>query len=86
MKLSLPPALEDYVSSQVKAGEFASADEVVGQAVRLFREAQESVAMDEMRTAFAGVDARGRKGEPTAKDRSLIDRIIKEYRTSKRHA
>ena len=45
MKVSLPAALEDFVSSQVKSGEFDDASEVVGEALRLRREAHESKAI-----------------------------------------
>jgi putative addiction module CopG family antidote len=44
VKVSLPAALEDFVSSQVKSGEFDDASEVVGEALRLPREAHESKA------------------------------------------
>lgn len=86
MKVSLPSALEDFVSSQVKSGEFDDASEVVGEALRLLREARESKAMEEMRTAFTGVDSFGGKGEPTAKDRALIAKLIRTRRSDKRRA
>jgi len=86
MKVSLPPALEDFVSSQVKSGEFDDASEVVGAAVRLLREERENKALEEMRTAFAGVDSSGGKGEPTARERAFIGRLIKSHRSGKRRA
>lgn len=49
MKVSLPSALEDFVSSQVKSGEFDDASEVVGAALRLLREERERKAIEEMR-------------------------------------
>jgi putative addiction module CopG family antidote len=64
--------LEDFVSSQVHSGEFGDASEVVGEALRLLRNERETKAVEEMRTAFAGVDSFSGKGEPTAKDRALI--------------
>lgn len=86
MKVSLPSALEEFVSSQVKSGEFDDASEVVGEALRLLRETHERKAMQEMQVAFAGVDSSGGKGEPTAKNRSLIQNLIKVHRSSKRRA
>jgi putative addiction module CopG family antidote len=84
MKVSLPSALEDFVSSQVKSGEFDDAGEVVREALRLLRTEQEAKAMEEMRAAFAGVDSSGGEGEPTAKERALIRSIIGNYRSGKR--
>jgi putative addiction module CopG family antidote len=86
MKVSLPPALEDFVSSQVKSGEFDDAREGVGEALRLLRDARESKAMEEMRSAFAGVDSPGCKGEPTAGDRALIGKLLRKHRSGKRRA
>jgi putative addiction module CopG family antidote len=84
MKVSLPSALEDFVSSQVKSGEFDDAGEVVREALRLLRNEQEARSMEEMRAAFAGVDSSGGKGEPTAKDRALIHNLIRSHRSGKR--
>ena len=84
MKVSLPPALEDFVSSKVKSGEFDDASEVVGQALRLLREADEAKAMEDMKSAFAGVDSSGGRGEPTARDRALIGKLIENHRSGKR--
>jgi antitoxin ParD1/3/4 len=86
MNVSLPAALEDFVSSQVKSGEFGDASEVVREALRRLREEQESKALAEMRGAFAGVDSVGRKGEPTAKDRAMIGKFITSHRSGKRRA
>jgi putative addiction module CopG family antidote len=86
MKVSLPSALEDFVSNQVNSGEFGDANEVVGEALRLLRDEQETKAMAEMRAAFAGVDSFGGKGEPTAKDRALIRDLIRRHRSGKRRA
>jgi putative addiction module CopG family antidote len=86
MKVSLPSALEDFVSSQVKSGEFDDASEVVGEALRLLRKERESKAIEEMRSAFAGVDSSGVKGEPTARDRALIGKLIKSHRSGHRLA
>ena len=84
--MSLPPALEDFVSSQVKSGEFDDASEVVGEALRLLRDERESKAIEEMRSAFAGVDSSGSKGEPTARDRAFISKLIKTHRSGHRRA
>lgn len=81
--MSLPAALEDFVSSQVKSGEFDDASEVVGEALRLPREAHESKAMEAMRTAFAGVDSSGGKREPMARERALIGKLIQTHRSGK---
>ena len=86
MKVSLPSALEDFITSQVDSGEFGDASEVVGEALRLWRNARETKAIEEMRTAFAGVDSFGGRGEPTAKDRVLIGRLIKRHRSGQRRA
>jgi putative addiction module CopG family antidote len=86
MKVTLPSALEDFVHSQVKSGEFDDAGEVVRQALRLLRNEQEAKAMEEMRAAFVGVDASGGKGEPTAKDRAFIQKLIRSHRSAKRRA
>jgi putative addiction module CopG family antidote len=84
VKVALPAALEDFVSSQVRSGEFGDASAVVSEAVRLMRETQEKAAMEEMQRAFSGVDGISGKGTPTAKDRALIDQLVKEYRRGKR--
>lgn len=86
MKVSLPSALEDFVSNQVESGEFDDAGEVVREALRLLRNERESKAMEEMRAAFAGVDVAGGRGEPTAKDRALIRNLIRSHRSGKRRA
>jgi putative addiction module CopG family antidote len=86
MKVTLPSALEDFVSSQVNSGEFGDASAVVGEALRLLRNAKETKATEEMRTAFAGVDSFGGKGEPTAKERTLIRHLIGRHRSGERRA
>jgi putative addiction module CopG family antidote len=83
MNVSLPAALEEFVSSQVKSGEFGDASEVVGEAVRLLRDAQERAAMDGMRAAFAGVDSSAAKSRPTARDRALIGELVRRHRSGK---
>jgi len=40
----------------------------------------------EMRTAFAGVDSSGGEGEPTARDRAFIGKLIESHRSGKRRA
>jgi len=84
MKVSLPSALEDFVRSQVKSGEFDDASAVVGEALRLLRETREFKAIEEMRAAFAGVDSFGGKGEPTARDRAFIGKLTQSHRSGKR--
>jgi hypothetical protein len=42
--------------------------------------------MEEMRAAFAGVDSFGGKGEPTARDRAFIAKLIQSHRSGKRRA
>ena len=86
MNVSLPSALEDFVRSQVKSGEFGDASEVVREALRLLRDARESKAMEEMKAAFAGVDSSGDKAEPTIKDRAFIQKLIANHRSAKRRA
>ena len=86
MHVTLPSALEEFVSSQVKSGEFDDASDVVREALRLMRSEHEAKAMLEMRAAFAGVDSSGGKGEPTAKDRAFIQDLIKGHRSGKRRA
>lgn len=86
MNVSLPTALQDFVRSQVKSGEFADADEVVCEALRLLREEHEARAMADMQEAFAGIDSAGGKGEPSIQDRALIQRLIRDHRSGKRRA
>ncbi len=86
MKVSLPSALEEFVNNQVKSGEFHDPSQVVGEALRLLRDARESKAMDEMRSAFAGVDFSEPRGEPTVRDRAFIGRLIHGHRSGKRRA
>jgi len=86
MNVSLPSALEDFVSSQVKSGEFDHPGEVVCAALRWFREEREGKAMETMRSAFAGVDAVGGNREPTARDRAQIAKLIAGHRSVKRRA
>jgi len=86
MNVTLPSALEEFVSSQVKSGEFDDASDVVREALRLMRNEHEAKAMEEMRVAFAGVDSSGGKGEPTAKDRAFIQNLISNHRSGKRRA
>jgi putative addiction module CopG family antidote len=86
MKVSLPSALEDFITSQVNSGEFGDASEVIGEALRLLRNERETKAMEEMRAAFAGVDSSGGQGEPTARDRALIRRLIQRHRSGQRRA
>jgi putative addiction module CopG family antidote len=83
VKISLPSALEDFVSSQVKSGEFDDASQVVSEALRLLREERESKAREEMRAAFAGVDSSGGKDEPSARDRAFIGNLIESHRSGK---
>jgi putative addiction module CopG family antidote len=78
--------LDDFVSSQVNSGEFGDASEVVGEALRLLRDARETKTMGEMRAAFAGVDAFRGKGKPTAKERALIRDLIRRHLSGKRRA
>lgn len=80
MNVSLPPTWEQFVAGQVSAGEFGNASEVVREALRLLRDRQESRALEEMRAAFAGVDPHGGPGEPTPKDRALINQIVRRHR------
>ena len=84
MNVSLPSALEAFVSSQVKSGEYDDPGEVVREALRLLRSEQEAKALAEMRAAFAGVDLSGGKQEPTVKDRALIHNLIERRRSGKR--
>lgn len=83
MNVSLPPTWEQFVASQVSAGEFGNASEVVREALRLLREQQESRALEEMRAAFAGVDPHGGEGEPTPEARALIGQAIQRHRKRK---
>jgi putative addiction module CopG family antidote len=83
MNVSLPQTWEEFVASQVHSGEFGNASEVVREALRLLRDRQESRALDEMRAAFAGVDAHGGQGEPTPQDRALISQLVRRHRKGK---
>jgi putative addiction module CopG family antidote len=86
MNVSLPQTWEQFVASQVSAGEFGNASEVVREALRLLRDQQESRALEEMRAAFAGVDPHGGQGEPTSRERGLIAQAIKRHRKGKARA
>jgi putative addiction module CopG family antidote len=86
MNVSLPQTWEQFVASQVKAGEFGNASEVVREALRMLRDHQEDRAGAQMRAAFAGVDPHGGAGEPTPQDRARISRIIRRHRKSKGRA
>lgn len=83
VNVSLPQTWEQFVASQVSAGEFGNASEVVREALRLLRDQQETRAQEEMRSAFAGVDPHGGQGEPTPRDRALIGQIIRRHRQGK---
>jgi len=83
MNVSLPRTWEEFVATQVASGEFGNASEVVREALRLLREQQERRTLEEMRSAFAGVDAHGGEGEPTGKERVLIDQLIRRHRSGK---
>ena len=83
MNVSLPYSLQEFVTNQVKSGQFENVNDVLREALRLLRDEQETKAMKEMRAAFAGVDSSRRKAEPTAKDRALINKLIKRHRRSK---
>jgi hypothetical protein len=54
------------------------------EAGRLRRNKRDAKAMEEMRAAFVGVDPFGGKGEPTSKERAIVDDIIKSYRSGTR--
>lgn len=86
MNVSLPQTWEQFVASQVSAGEFGNASEVVREALRLLRDQQESRALEEMRAAFADVDPHGGQGEPTPQERALISRAIRRHRQGKLRA
>ncbi|MCX6902863.1 MAG: type II toxin-antitoxin system ParD family antitoxin [Verrucomicrobia bacterium] len=86
MNVSLPQPWEQFVASQVSAGEFGNASEVVREALRLLRDQQESRALEQMRAAFAGVDPHGGQGEPTPEARALIGRAIQRHRKAKGRA
>jgi putative addiction module CopG family antidote len=86
MNVSLPQTWEQFVASQVRAGEFGNASEVVREALRLLRDQQESRARAEMAAAFAGVDPHGGPGEPATQDRALIGQIIRRHRNGKGRA
>ncbi len=86
MDVSLPQPWEQFVATQVSAGEFGNAREVVREALRLLRDQQESRASEEMRAAFAGVNPNSSKGEPTLQDRALIAQVIRRHRQGKRQA
>jgi putative addiction module CopG family antidote len=83
MNVSLPQTWEQFVATQVSAGEFGNASEVVREALRLLRDRQETRARAEMRAAFADVDRHGGLEEPTPQDRALIGQIIRRHRKGK---
>ncbi len=86
MNVSLPPTWEQFVATQVRAGEYGNASEVVRDALRLLREQQETRAEQELRAAFGDVDAHGGQGEPSATDRESIGEVIRKHRRAKARA
>ena len=86
MNVSLPPTWEQFVASQVRAGEYGNASEVVRDALRLLREQQETRAEQELRAAFGDVDSHGGQGEPSATDRESIGEVIRKHRRAKARA
>ncbi len=83
MNVSLPSNWEQFIASQVRAGEFGNASEVVREALRLLRDQQEARAEQELRAAFAGVDPHGGHGEPSEEDRALIGGIVERHRKAR---
>lgn len=83
VNVSLPPTWEQFVASQVSAGEFGNASEVVREALRLLRDQQETRAIEEMRAAFLAVDPHGGEGEPTPRARALIAQTVQRHRRGK---
>lgn len=84
MQVTLPSALKDFVTEQVKSGEFDDASAVVSEAVRRLRDAHE--AMAKMRAAFAAVDSDNGRRQASARDRALINELVKTHRANKRRA
>ena len=83
VNVSLPQTWEQFVTSQVSAGEFGNASEVVREALRLLRDQQETRAAEELRAVFADVDPHGGQGEPTPHDRAEIAQAIRRHRQRK---
>lgn len=50
MKVSLTPELEKFVTEEVRSGKYSSAEEVIGEGLRLLRERKEQAANGEMQT------------------------------------
>ena len=80
MNVSLPASWEQWIQSQVRSGEFSSPSDVVYEALMLFRDRQEQLGLEEMRCAFAGLDQRNARGEPTDEDLAMIDRAVRSVR------
>jgi antitoxin ParD1/3/4 len=81
MNVSLTPALKKFVAAKVRAGQYASADEVVRDALRSLRAQEETSAADviELRREIAiGLNQLdgGEKSAFTAKDIQKIGRKI----------
>jgi putative addiction module CopG family antidote len=83
VNVPLPEAWEQFVASQVRAGEFGNASEGVREALRLLRDKQERRALEEMRSVFARIDPHGGEGEPNATERALIADVIQARRRAK---
>ncbi len=80
MNVLLPAPWEQWIQSQVRSGEYGSANEVIREALRLFRDLQEERGERELRRAFSELDRHGAKGEPTAEDLAMIDRAVRRVR------
>ena len=81
VKVVLPQIWEEFVASQVTAGEVGGASEVVCAALHLLRDRQEEAQGSE-ETRFMSVRAETQTGsdEPTLDERALVGQLICMHR------
>lgn len=84
MQVSLTPDLERFVEQKLKEGGFASASEVVGSALAMWKSQEELTPddLDELRAEIEVGMAQSRRGESTPLDMEAIKEKVRRLRTS----
>ena len=83
MQVSLTPDLERFVEQKLKEGGFASASEVVGSALAMWRSQEELTPddLDELRAEIRVGMEQSRRGESTPLDMEAIKEKVRRLRT-----